>query len=76
MKRKCVEVNYLLTVQYCVNNNTKFKTLILRSEFQYFNGKYIVVKKIAVAGTNINNISNKSKLLKSCTFHFMHIKNH
>ena len=53
---KLIEVNCLLNGQYSVNENTRLKTAMLRSDFSDYSDSCIVVKgTITPASTNSDN---------------------
>ena len=64
--RKWIEANDLSDGQYSVNENIRFKTPMLRSDFCHCNDTYIVVKNtITVEGTNPVNRGNKKLTFKN-----------
>ena len=53
MVEKWIEVNELLSCQYSVNKNIKFKTSMLKSDSCDYSDAYIIVKgMITVEGNN------------------------
>ena len=66
MTRKWIEVNDLLSGQYSVNKNIRFKAPMLRSSFCDNSDVYVVVKGTnAGAGTNVNNPTNKELAIRN-----------
>ena len=61
-----IEVNDLSNGQYSVDKNIRFKTSMLRTDLCDYSDAYIVVKRtITVAGTNVNNRTNKEQAFQN-----------
>ena len=59
--RKWTDINDLSGGQYCVHENIKFKTPMLRSDLGDYSGTYIVLKgTITIEGTDNANKRNKN----------------
>ena len=65
-KRKQIEVNNLVNIQYFSNKSIRFKTPMVRSDLCDYSDLYIDVKgTIIVADTNANNGANKILAFKN-----------
>lgn len=65
VRRKWIEVNYLLSSQHSANKNIMFKSPTVRSDLFDYSHAYTIMKgAITAAGSNANNWTNKELALR------------